>query len=235
MAKSLAQALRTIAAFLWLLIAAQLAFWLVVNLPPLAANRDLVGILLGSAALLTAAWTIWQAEQRKIDALRTDIERTREMADQARRAAIAIQNVPKIERLNQLDKAASQLYRATAEVGPSLRTSTITRDTEFVVQAQEGPLAAGQHIGIDLEGVQAISVARADMLKAVATFAASRSTRDPVAVDLEQIALDLIEELRAVFRDIALALGRGFALSEIERLPRAEIAERARKEAERAP
>ena len=233
MAKSLAQALRTIAAFLWLLIAAQLAFWLVVNLPPLAANRDLVGILLGGAALLTGGWTIWQAEQR--NALRTDIERMREMADQARRAAIAIQNVPKIERLNQLDKAASQLYRATAEVGPSLRTSTITRDTEFVVQAQEGPLAAGQHIGIDLEGVQAISLARADMLKAVATFAASRSTRDPVAVDLEQIALDLIEELRSVFRDIALALGRGFALSEIERLPRAEIADRVRKEAERVP
>ena len=235
MAKSLAQVLRTIAVFLWLLIPAQLAFWLVVNLPPLAANRDLVGILLGSAALLTGAWTIWQAEQRNIAALRTDIERTREMADQARRAAIAIQNVPKIERLNQLDKAAAQLYRATAEVGPSLRTSTITRDTEFVVQAQEGPLSAGQHIGIDLEGVQAISLARADMLKAVATFAASRSTRDPVAVDLEQIALDLIEELRSVFRDIALALGRGFALSEIERLPRAEIAERARKEAERVP
>ena len=230
MADSLAQALRAIALYLWLLIPAQLAFWLVVNLPPLAANRDLVGILLGSAALITAAWILQEAERKKIDALRTDIERTREMADQARRAAIAIQNAPKIERLNQLDKAASQLYRATAEVGPSLRTSTITRDTEFVVQAQEGPLAAGQHIGLDLEGVQAISVARTDMLKAVATFAASRSTRDPVAVDLEQIALDLIEELRAVFRDIALALERGFALSEIEKLPRAEIAERARKE-----
>jgi hypothetical protein len=230
MIESLAQALRAIALFLWLLIPAQLAFWLVVSLPPLSANRDLVGLLLASAAIVTAAWTIRKAEERKIDALRADIERTREIADQARRAAIAIQNVPKIERLNQLDKAASQLYRATADVGPSLRTSTITRDTEFVVQAQEGPLAAGQHLGIDLEGVQAISAARADMLKAVATFAASRSTRDPVAVDLEQIALDLIEELRAVFRDVATALGRGFALSEIERLPRTEIADRARKE-----
>ena len=52
--------LRAVAIFAWLLIPAQLLFWAVVELPPLADHAELVANLVGAAGALAAAWVAWQ-------------------------------------------------------------------------------------------------------------------------------------------------------------------------------